>query len=262
VPLDQIDSLKREGFIFKSAVAARTMMLMLRLPDSDALRKSEVREALAYAIDAQQIFNSLIKGYGRLALGQPVGPDGFGHNPSLKPHPYDPAKAKQLLAKAGYQNGLALDMDTTSGYFPADIETAQAVQGYLGAVGIKVNILKMELGEFLRRTDRGAHAATFLGAYNYYPVMDGDFVLQWFWSKHPVRVGMYPDFDRFFEASRRETDPAKRLQLLQDANKVLSNEVAAVFLYQPPDLYAVNPKIEGLTARPDLVVDLSTVGVR
>lgn len=262
ITADQVDLLKKEGFQISHAVAARTMMMMLRAQTETPLRDRNVRLALSYAVDSDAIFNTLVKGLGALASGQPIGPDGFGHNPAIKGYPYDPAKTRELLAKAGFPNGFTITMDATNGAFVADKDTAQSAQAYLQTVGVNVKIVTVEYGEFLRRTDNGTHEPIFLAPYNYFPVMDGDFVLQWFWSKHPVKVGTYPDFDRLFEASRQEMDPKKREELLRGASKVVHDEAAAVFLFRPPDIYALAPGVTGFAARPDLFVPLTGVSIK
>jgi peptide/nickel transport system substrate-binding protein len=261
VPLDQVDLLKKEGFQIKHAIAGRTTMLMLRAQSDTPLKDRNVRLALSHAVDSDAIFTNLVRGFGALANGQPIGPDGFGHNPAIKPYRYDPGAAKDLLAKAGYPNGFTIPMDATNGVFVADRDIAQSVQAYFSAVGVTLKEVTVEFGEFQRRTDNGTHEPIFLGSYNYFPIMDGDFVLQWFWSKSPAKVGAYPEFDRAFEASRSEMDTKKREELLRQASKILQDEAGAVFLFRPPDIYAVASGVSGFTPRPDLLVLFDQISV-
>ena len=261
VPLDQVDLLKKENFQIRHAIAGRTMMLMLRAQTDTPLKDRNVRLALSHAVDAGAIFTNLVRGFGALADGQPIGPDGFGHNPAIKAYPYDPTQAKALLAKAGYPNGFTITMDATNGVYVADRDTAQSAQAYLSAVGVTLKEVTVEFGEFQRRTDSGTHEPIFLGSYNYFPIMDGDFVLQWFWSKHPVKVGAYPEFDKIFEASRSEMDTKKREELLRQASRIVHDEAASVYLFRPPDIYAVAAGVTGFTPRPDLLVLFDQISV-
>ena len=261
VPIDQVDLLKKEGFQIRHAIAGRTMMLMLRAQTDTPIKDRNVRQALSHAVDSDAIFTNLVKGFGALANGQPIGPDGFGHNPTLRAYKHDPARAKELLAKAGYPNGFTVTMDATNGVYVADRDTAQSAQAYFAAIGVTLKELTVEFGEFQRRTDSGTHEPIFLGSYNYFPIMDGDFVLQWFWSKHPVKVGAYPEFDRVFEASRSEMDMKKREELLRQASKIVHEEAASVYLFRPPDIYAVAPGVSGLNPRPDLLLLFDQVSV-
>lgn len=104
--------------------------------DVPALGNVQVRQALNYAIDRAAIMKA---GYGSLGIPGPlVMPPGLaGYSASANAaYPYDPAKAKQLLAAAGYPNGFTLPVLST----PAADTLVQAVAGYLGAVGVKVQI--------------------------------------------------------------------------------------------------------------------------
>ncbi len=99
--------------------------------------KLEVREAAVYAIDRPTIVKNM--GYNSWqAINQPADPSQFGYVANLQnSHAYDPDKAKQLLAAAGYPNGFTTSIITSSA-FPKD--PLVAIQGYLAAVGIKANI--------------------------------------------------------------------------------------------------------------------------
>jgi peptide/nickel transport system substrate-binding protein len=101
----------------------------------------KVRQAMNYAVDVDGIIKALFSGYGKRAAGfVTTGELGYG---TVKPFTYDPAKAKQLLADAGYPNGFTMDMACPAGAYPSFEEVCDAVQGYLGKVGITAN-LKIE----------------------------------------------------------------------------------------------------------------------
>ncbi|MBI4296449.1 MAG: hypothetical protein HY667_04965 [Chloroflexi bacterium] len=97
----------------------------------------KVREAVEYAIDKEAIVKTLMYGFGR-AIYQPVAhPDFFGYNTAIAGRKYDPAKAKQLLAQAGYPNGLKTKLNS---YDRADRKIDAAIQDYLRRAGIEVQI--------------------------------------------------------------------------------------------------------------------------
>ncbi|GIW12061.1 MAG: hypothetical protein KatS3mg061_3118 [Dehalococcoidia bacterium] len=64
-----------------------------------------VRLAINYAIDRQAIVKNIYRGFQDIADGQVITRETFGYNPNLKPYPYDPKRARELLAEAGYPNG-------------------------------------------------------------------------------------------------------------------------------------------------------------
>jgi ABC-type transport system substrate-binding protein len=105
-----------------------------RKPDSPLLNK-KVREAIEYAIDRPAVAKAV--GFGQYEpLTQIVPSFSPAYIPGFNPRPYSPDKAKQLLAEAGYPNGFEVKMITDAG----SRDAATAIQAYLGAVGIRVNI--------------------------------------------------------------------------------------------------------------------------
>jgi peptide/nickel transport system substrate-binding protein len=103
------------------------------------LRDVRVRQALNYAVNRQAIINALFQGYGTPSseFGTPGFPDAW--DPSVANYyPYDPAKAKQLLAEAGYPNGFTLSVETPT--FIGTNLVAQAVGSYWQKVGVNINL--------------------------------------------------------------------------------------------------------------------------
>jgi peptide/nickel transport system substrate-binding protein len=124
-----------------------------------ALADARVRQALNYAVDRNAITHVLFPTAG---LGSPTNQFWFsgqdGYVPSLaKVYPYDPAKAKQLLAAAGYSKGFAIDVLST----PVDqIDTVtQAVASYWKAVGVTLNIHSVDVTEYSNGTHSGQYPA-------------------------------------------------------------------------------------------------------
>ncbi|HXF64431.1 MAG TPA: ABC transporter substrate-binding protein [Caldilineaceae bacterium] len=107
----------------------------------------KVRLAMNYAVDVQAILDALFNGYGRPATGL-VSSSSFGYDPEIQPYGYDPEKAKQLLAEAGYPDGFSIDMACPAGAYTNFEQVCEAVQGYLGEIGIQVNLEIMESGAF------------------------------------------------------------------------------------------------------------------
>ncbi len=98
----------------------------------------KVREALEYAVNRQQLADSLTGGADKVAW-QPLPASMNGHDPSLdNKYPYNPQKAKQLLADAGYPDGLKIDVAEIA--FDYYQRLAQAVQGQLAQAGITITL--------------------------------------------------------------------------------------------------------------------------
>jgi peptide/nickel transport system substrate-binding protein len=99
----------------------------------------KVRKALNLAIDRNQIAETIMGGMA--APTSQIIVDGvFGHDPDLKPYPYDPAQAKQLLAEAGYPNGFGLTLTAPADRYTNGAQVAQAVAAMLTQIGLNVTL--------------------------------------------------------------------------------------------------------------------------
>ena len=101
-----------------------------------------VRQAINYAIDREALLEGIYRGTGVIAW-QPFPPGYYANNPELEEmYPYDPEKARELLAEAGYPDGFSFDFQTNSQ--PFRVQATQAVAGMLAEVGIETSIIPME----------------------------------------------------------------------------------------------------------------------
>jgi ABC-type transport system substrate-binding protein len=98
-----------------------------------------VREAINYAIDRDAIIKGVLKGHA-FPLHCLYFPGQLGYTDSCTGYAYDPAKAKELLAQAGYPNGVTIQQNCTIGDVPSDQDIGVAVQGQLAQVGIKTQL--------------------------------------------------------------------------------------------------------------------------
>jgi peptide/nickel transport system substrate-binding protein len=106
----------------------RAYLLNLDTINFAPFQDKRVRQAMNYAINKEAIIANTLDRFGK-PLASSVIPEAFGHNPELAPYAYDPDKARQLLAEAGYPNGFEVGFDTTLGRYPQDKEIAEVVAG-------------------------------------------------------------------------------------------------------------------------------------
>ena len=135
---DQIAAAKRSKATVISVPAPQVMSLAFNVTAGGAVKDVRVRQALNYAVDKEAIANGLLAGKGKAAT-QGVTPVVYGYNKAVQGYPYDPAKAKELLAAAGYEKGLTIAADITVGSFPSDNLIYQAVKADLAKVGVTLN---------------------------------------------------------------------------------------------------------------------------
>jgi peptide/nickel transport system substrate-binding protein len=125
--------------------------------DRNPLQDRRVRIALSHAINRAALAERAMEG-GAEASGQ-IAPQGFmGHVPGLAPPAFDPARARALLAEAGYPNGFGLTIHCTSDRFAGDGRTCQAVGQMLTAIGIRTEVEAIPSAIFFRRANRAPAA--------------------------------------------------------------------------------------------------------
>jgi ABC-type transport system substrate-binding protein len=206
---------------------------------------ARVRQAINYAIDVNRVIERLIGGRGTRAAGV-VPPALGGYDSTRKPYPYDPAKAKQLLASAGHANGIDVELWTST--TPIYLRIAETVQAYLNAVGIRVKIVQRESAAARGAARKGQTDMILKDWYADYPDAE-DFLYP---LLHTTNRGVggnvsffsNPRFDSLVTASRRELDEAKRNALYKQADSIAFVEAPMVFLYFYNELYAVQPWIK------------------
>ena len=125
------------------------------------VKNVKVRQAISHAIDWDTIVKDLLRGHAR-RRPVPLDPGDLGMNGAIKGYPYDPAKAKQLLAEAGFPSGFSFTMPTSNGRYMEDRAVSEAIAAYLGKVGIKATVQPTEWGVYLKmlaekRTGPGVH---------------------------------------------------------------------------------------------------------
>jgi peptide/nickel transport system substrate-binding protein len=207
-----------------------------------------VRQALNYATDVDSIIKTVLEGNGRRTAG-PLTPLMFGYDPTVKGYPYDPAKARRLLAEAGYPDGLAITLDSSDGRYQGDKEIAEALTGQWQKAGFKPKLQLAEWGAYFQRyLGKQFSDAYVLGLGG--PMQDGDELYNLVSSKGRGLYYKNEKVDMLFDAGRSTMDPAARRRIYSDLAKTMVDDATWVFLMQQVDIYAMRERLEW-TPRPD-----------
>jgi len=225
-------------------------------PQAEPLKNEKVRLALNYAIDRDAICNQVLAGRCTVMDGQYLTKGHSGYNPELKAYPFDPAKAKELLTEAGYPNGFEIDYWYLQNYKPQ----AEAISGYLRAVGIKVTEKVTDYAEWARSFD--AKQMTPLYTLGFLFGTDGYLAMISYVPGARFRtIEMPKAFDDAMAKAEKASDEAERVKLVQEAMKAIHDDPFAVYLYSPVDLYAAQSWVKGFVPRADQTIRLTNMGV-
>ncbi|PTQ75316.1 extracellular solute-binding protein (family 5) [Celeribacter persicus] len=209
-----------------------------------------VRQAMNYAVDKEVIVKALLRGYGSVLNGQVFSPIYTGYNPDLDPYPYDPEKAKELLAEAGYPDGFSTTLQVPTGAYVAGDQIAQVVAAQLGQVGIKVEIEQMPIQTLIQLGNNAETAGPmrFLG-YAAYDMSARGFLI-YFRSAGASNQAKDPDYDKLYEAYLAAETEEEKAALVKEITVHMRDYAPMLWLYSQPTTYAVRKGVDW-KARPD-----------
>ncbi|MEK6602094.1 MAG: ABC transporter substrate-binding protein, partial [Candidatus Binatota bacterium] len=147
VPIHDVPRLERNSRLRMEKVEGLRMFFLALNPAYKPFDNKLVRQAANYSVDANSIVKNIFDGNGFVING-PVGPHVVGSDPNLKRYPYDPKKARELLAKAGYPNGVEVKFYYSPGRYPQDKEVCQVIAAQMGKGGFKVELISQEWAIF------------------------------------------------------------------------------------------------------------------
>ncbi|OGL24553.1 MAG: hypothetical protein A3G97_03935 [Candidatus Rokubacteria bacterium RIFCSPLOWO2_12_FULL_69_21] len=237
-----------------TAPSVRTIQLMYYTHEFDRQHKlvgpypgpvadRRVRLAMNYAVDVDEIIKSVLDGKG-VRIATLLTSKHFGFDPALKPIKQDLAKAKRLLAEAGFPNGLDVVLNSPQGRYVRDKEVAEALAGQLTKAGIRTQLKTHEWGAYLNGMVYihkagpvwliGWGNATYDAETVYVPLFRSGKILSNYFNA---------DFDRMVDEAQTIMDPKKRLDQYHRINRLWIEDAAAMPLYQQLDLYGATKRM-------------------
>ncbi len=251
-PDDAADLGGEDGIEVYSTNTMRTMELMIR-PDLEPTDNKLVRQAMNYAVDKEAIVNEILSGFGEVANAQVIGPMYFGYHPELEAYPYDPDRARELLAEAGYPDGVDVEFYTPAGRYTMDTEIAEAVTEMLNDVGIRAQLTKFEWGVYAQlQQDKDLGHINLFGFMN--PMYDADGVMHGLFRSGVIwGVGPYWQVDRvdeLIQEGRTVIDPDTREAIYHELAEILRDEAPVIFMHHMTEIYGARDFVE-FTPRPD-----------
>ncbi len=241
---DERDAIEAEGGKLVTYKTPETSFIAFVTVKDSPVKDVRVRRALNYAINKQRIIDTLMYG-ATTPSSQMTHPLGFGYNPDLKPYEYDPAKAKALLAEAGYPKGFDLPTSMV-GNANSDDTMLQQIATDLAAVGVKMELRRITFAKNLEYVYQGGWPSlAFSMRSNGYDPMNAYRIRSCGWT-HPYHCdeAMMP----LIEAARDATTPEERRARTQ---KVMAHEhdnPPGLILWQTPYFDGVAKRVIGYSA--------------
>lgn len=218
-----------------------TAFISMNLNDQ-YLSDVNVRKAISLAINREELVDAVLNGAGIPATsylnnGIP------GHDDSLSVYEYNPEKAKELLAEAGYADGITI----TSEVRQSDQAVYSAIQGYLAEVGINMELNVVDNATYNSDRTAGKIPLTGMTWNALYP--DGDFQMyNYFYSSKSDAQGVFyhnDEFDKLLDDARKSNDEDARAEMYKEADKILSqDDYACIPLYYPQSQFIAKPYVK------------------
>ena len=229
------------------SVPMNAVQIMSLNTENEYLSNEKVRQAIAMAINKDDVIEASMFGYGA-KIGShlpPTSPDYYDANNVIE---YNPEKAKELLKEAGYENGFTINMSLPKNY-QLHVDAGQVIADQLGKIGINVNIQLIEWGTWL---------SDVYGAKNFDSTVvghTGRLDSYAFLSRYKSDSNDYislttGEVDELLENALHELDESKRKEIYKEIQVILANKLPAIYLQTPHTMLALQKNVEGMEIFP------------
>jgi peptide/nickel transport system substrate-binding protein len=237
VPVHEVARLRQHPRLRVDTIEGLEMYFVMMNVAYKPFDNKLVRQAVSYSIDAPAIVKNIFDGLGYPTSG-PVGARVIGADPKSKRYPYDPGKAKELLARAGYANGCDVQLYYSAGRYPKDKEVCQVVAAQMVKGGFRVELISQEWALFWG--PEGVNGGKLPFYYNNRgSLTDADTLYEQYFRTGTTKRCNYsnPEFDKLIDEEQKIADNKKRIALLQQAGKILMDDAPFVPLYNLATIY-------------------------
>ncbi|PQM29046.1 hypothetical protein CVO77_11665 [Sphingopyxis lindanitolerans] len=251
VDLEDTPRLKRDGMRVLTTPSDQVKAFTFRITGGDPkspIQDVRVRRALNYAIDKDAISKSLLD---RPApSGQPASRGSFGYDPTIPPYPYDPSRARALLAQAGYPKGFPLVMSVLKNTAPGDDMVAQEVAEYWRQVGVPTTLKVITYPEFSRKYAMNGWTSDVISvSWNTYQYHDVTRPMEDFSCNRAKPFFCDPKITAQFEVAKQILDDRERLIAYQALGRAYRDAAPSAFIVEHRDVIAFNPRLTNFRMR-------------
>ena len=266
VPPTSLGQFEGDEFTVVEQAGPHVWFLILNAKEGPLADKA-VRQAVNYAINKEAIVNDVLEGTAEVAAGPTPPAFAWAYNEELEPYPYDPEKAKELLAEAGAEGASLTFYVTEGGSGMLDpVAMGTAIQADLAAVGLDVSIETYEWNTFLGNVNPGLEGKADM-AEMAWMTNDPD-TLPYLalrtdaWPENGgFNSGYYSNerVDELLEEARTATDQDRRAELYKEMQAIVQEDAPWAFIANWKQNAVTNDRVENFTLEPSFLLQLQDV---
>ena len=255
VPPLEIGNLQgASGISLARATNSGSIILIPSFMNTEVFNKKEVRQALQYAIDKDQLIKVVLRGEAvPMASPFPKGVAG-GFVDGLPQYTYDPDKARALLAQAGYPNGFSINFKGPDGRYLQDKAVAEAITGQLAKVGIKADLETVEWSTYVQGIVGRKYELFLLsqGGLQVGPAVQTN------WSSKIKGIAWQgytnPQVDDLIDTASKQVDSKQRQATYEQLMRTVWDDSPWIYLYHQQDIYALSDRVKNFQPTSEAIV--------
>ncbi|WP_261167266.1 ABC transporter substrate-binding protein [Microbacterium sp. Marseille-Q6965] len=214
----------------------------------DPVSDVRVRQALNYAVDKQAIIEAILRGTVEPSRGQILTENFTGFDPDLEPYPYDPERARELLAEAGYADGLEIALEYPTDQYVEAEAIVQAVAAQLAEVGVTVDISSAPFDVWLSKYVQEGDMAQSIYITQSWQTTSG--FLGLFEQSSPYAYWDDDEYTRLLTDARFAATPEEQSAAYSETLAYFREQAPVLFLFPQPAIYGMDAALEW-TPSPD-----------
>lgn len=234
--------------------------IVLNILEVEPFKDVRVRQAMNYASDIDTLINTIMQG-NAVRLAGALGPSLAGYDPDLQPYPYDPDKARELLAEAGYADGFDLVLTTPNGRYLNDRIVSEAIAGMWTEVGIRTTVEVMEWSPFVEGVLGKTHEAFYF--FQLGVPLDAGVSTNFHAGREGAAWQGYSndEVSQIIDDAVSVLDADERNEMYKRMGQIIYEECPWVFLWNTRGLTGVREEVQDWEPHPDGVLHLGNISL-
>lgn len=223
-----------------------------------AFQDARVRQAMNLATDVDTLIRTVMRG-AAYRLASAFGPGIPGYDESLRPYPYDPDRARQLISEAGFPNGFEVTLVTPEGRYLNDRLASEAIAGMWTRVGVRTRVQVSDWSPFVQGVLGKTHDAFFFQQVGV--LLDATVAINFDSDRKGAAWQGYhnPEANRLIQDAIKTMDANQRNDMYKRLNQIIYREGPWVFLWNQQGVYAKQKRVAGWEAHTDGIIRLGGI---